>query len=158
VAPATSLELAQVTKGVVIVLDQNDAEWFNLSLELIIEALKLQKQSVVESIAVSLTTLLGSKSTADILTAAVFQLAETDPVICRWSWQTFSHLNFHLGLREEIQMFVTKKLISKGFLLGQHFSLTSTGGIVTSKNAQTALREGTTAADWLFLEEILQVE
>ncbi|MBV8882441.1 MAG: hypothetical protein JO235_00350 [Chroococcidiopsidaceae cyanobacterium CP_BM_RX_35] len=134
----------------------NDAEWFYLNLELIIEALKLQEHSVVECIAVYLITQLGFESTADILTAAVFQLSETDPDICRWSWQTFSHLNFHLGLRDEIQMFATRKLISKGFLLGQHFSLTATGGIVMTKNAQTALREGTTAADWLFLEAILQ--
>lgn len=139
-------------------MQRNEAEWFGLYLNLIIEALKLQKQSVVESIAIYLITQLGFKPTADILTAAVLQLAETDPDICHWSWQTFSHLNFHLGLREEIQLFATKKLTSKGFLLGQHFSLTATGGIVMTKDAETALREGTTSSDWLFLEAILQAE
>lgn len=148
----------QTTKGVVIVPNLNDSEWFKLGLKLVIEVLKLQEQSMVESIAVSLTTQLGSESTTDILTAAVFQLAETDPDICRWSWRTFSHLNFHLDLKEEILMFATKKLIGRGFILGQHFSLTGTGGIVMTKSAQAAFREATTASDWIFLEEILQAE
>lgn len=136
--------------------NKNDSEWFNSGLELVIEALKFQKQSVVESVADSLTTLLGPASTTDILTAAVFQLSETDPDTCRWTLRTFSTLNFHLDLIEEILMFTVKKLIGKGFILGQHFSVTSTGRIVMTKSTQTALMEGTTASDWIFLEEILQ--
>lgn len=134
------------------------SESFKFGIELVAETLKLQKQSAVESLTTALTALIGSESTSDMLTAAVLQLAETDPDACRWSLRTFSTLNFHLDLKEEILMFATKKLIGKGFFLGQHFSLTATGGIVMTKNAQAALMADTTASDWLFLEQILQAE
>lgn len=133
----------------------DNSESFNFSIQLVTETLKLQKQSAVESLTTTLTALLGSKSTSDMLTAAVLQLAETDPDTCRWTLRTFSNLSFHFDLREEILMFATKKLMGKGFFLGQDFSVTSTGGIVMTKNAQAALMAVTTASDWLFLEEIL---
>lgn len=132
------------------------SESFNFGIELVIETLKLQKQLAVESLTTALTALLGSESTSDMLTAAVFQLAETDPDTCRWTLRTFSTLKFYLDLREEILIFATKKLIGKGFFLGQHFSFTATGKIAMTKNAQAALMAVTTASDWLFLEEILQ--
>ena len=139
-------------------LSSYGSESFNFSIELVAETLKLQKQPAVESLTTALTAILGSESTSEILTAALFQLAETDPDTCRWTLRTFSTLSFYLDLKEGILMFATRKLMSKGFFFGKHFSFTATGGIVMTKKAQAALIAVTTASDWLFLEEILEAK
>lgn len=134
----------------------HDSEVFSFYLDLLIDTLKLQNEALVKSIKDFLITLLGREYSRDIFTAAVFQLAETEPDSCRWFLRTFSALNC-LELTEGVIMFSVKKLIGKGFILGQDFSVTPTGEIVITKNAQKALMEGSSASNRLFLEEISQV-
>jgi len=43
-----------------------------------------------------------------------------------------------------------QKLIGKGFILGKDFSVISNSGILINKYAKAALKEGTSASDWLF--------
>lgn len=135
----------------------NDLERFNFHIELVIDALKRQSKALVALVEDFLTTLFGSEYTTDILTAAMFQLAETDPYTCRWALRNFYDLKLHRDITEGVVMFAAKKIIGLGFLLGQDFSVTSNGGILIKKYASAALREGTSASDWLFLEEILQL-
>ena len=134
----------------------NDVERFNFHIELVIDALKRQEKTLVALVEEFLTTLFGSEYTTDILTAAMFHLAESDPYTCRWSLQNFYDLNLHSGITEGIVMFAVKKLIAKGFIFGQDFSVTASG-IFINKYAKAALKESTSASDWLFLEEILQL-
>lgn len=135
----------------------NDVERFNFHIELVIDALKRQDKPLVALVEEFLTTLFGSEYTMDILTAAMFQLAETDPYTCRWSLQNFYDLKLHSDITEGVIMFAFKKLIAKGFIFGQDFSVTATGGVFINKYAKAALKEGTSASDWLFLEKILQL-
>lgn len=104
-----------------------------------------------------LTTLLGYEYTTDILTAAVFQLAETDFDTCRWALRNFYDLKLHLHITEGIVMFAAQTLIDKGFVLGQDFSATPDSGILIKKNAKSALMKEISALDCLFLEEISQI-
>lgn len=135
----------------------SELEAVNFYFELIITTWKFKSEAVVKSVEDYLVALLGSEYTTDILTAAVFQLAETDPDTCRWALRTDSTLNFRQEITEGVVRFAVKKLIDKGFILCQDFSLTSTGGIVITKNAQVALLEGSCTSDRIFLEEISQV-
>ena len=135
----------------------NDLERFNFHIELVIDALKRQEKTLITLVEEFLTTLFGSEYTADILTAAMFQLAETDPYTCRWSLQNFYDLKLHSDITEGVIMFAVNKLIAKGFIFGQDFSVTATGGIFINKYAKAALIEHTSASDWLFLERIMQL-
>ncbi|NEQ66684.1 MAG: hypothetical protein F6K21_14495 [Symploca sp. SIO2D2] len=135
----------------------NPKEEFNLSMNLIIGALKLQDKALVESCEKTLTELLGSKCTSDIITAVVFQLAQTDPNTFDWAWRNLYSLDACQHLIEGIVMFAVKKLINQGFILGQDFSLSPTGKIWLCQEAKAALLEKSSATDCIFLKEILQV-
>lgn len=140
-----------------ILYNLNDSERFKFHSELVIDALKLQDQARMASFKDLLTTLLGSEYTMDILTAAVFQLAEIDLDTCRWALHNFYDLELCLGITEGLTLFAAQKLIEKGFILGQDFSATPTGGIVLKKKAKVALMEEISALDCLFLEKVSQV-
>lgn len=135
----------------------NKPERFNFHTELVIDALKLHDKAMAESFKDFLTRIFDPTYTTDIVTAAVFQLAETDPETCRWALRNFYNLELHRDITEGVVRFATQKLISKGFILGQDFSATQNGGIVINKNAKAALMESTLASDHLFFEEISQV-
>lgn len=135
----------------------NDSERFKFHIELVIDAFKLQDKAMLESFKDFFTTLFCPEYTTDILTAAVFQLAETDPENCRWALHNFYDLKLNRDIIEGFVRFATQKLISKGFILGQDFSATKNGGIVIKKNAKAALIEATSASDHIFIEEISQV-
>ena len=140
-----------------IVPNTNDLEPLTFDVELIIDALKSQDKALLKSFEYFFTTLFSPKYTKDILTAAVFQLAETDVDTCRWVLHSFYDLKLHYDITEGIVMFAAQKLIDKGFILGQDFSVTQTGEIVLNKNANAALMAGTSASDHIFFEEISQV-
>lgn len=132
-------------------------EPFKFDIDLIIDALKLHDKALLESFEVLFTTLLGSRYTRDILTAAVFQIAETDPETCRWALRNFYDLKLHGDITEGVRRFAIQKLIGKGFIFGQDFSVTLNGGILINKNARAALIEVTSASEHLFIEEISQM-
>lgn len=148
---------SQTAKGVLIVQNTNDSERFNFHIELIIDAFKLQNKAMVESFKDFLTTVFDPEYTTDILTAAVFQLAETDPENCRWALRNLYDLKLHHDIKEGVVRFATQKLISKGFIPGQDFSATQNGEIVINKNALATLMKVTSASDHLFIEQISQV-
>lgn len=136
---------------------QKNLEPFKFDIDLIIDALKLHDKALLESFEVLFTTLFGFKYTTDILTAALFQLAETDPENCRWALRNFYDLTLHSDVTEGVRRFAIQKLIAKGLILGQDFSVTLSGGILINKNALAALLEVTSASEHLFIEEISQV-
>ena len=135
----------------------NDLKPFTFDIELVFDALKLQDKALLQSLEYFFTTLLGSEYTKDILTAAMFQIAESDSEACRWALRNFYDLKLHRDVKEAVVRFAVQKLIGKGFILGQDFSVTPNSGIVINKNAKAALLEVTSASEHLFLEEILQV-
>jgi hypothetical protein len=139
------------------VYSTNDLEPLDFDVELIVDALKSQDKALVESFEYFFTTLFGPKYTTDILTVAVFQLAETDLDACRWALHNFYDLKLHHEIIEGIVMFAAQKLIDKGFILGQEFSINKTGEIVLTESAKAVLMANTLYSDHIFIEEILQV-
>ncbi|NET58499.1 MAG: hypothetical protein F6K47_20795 [Symploca sp. SIO2E6] len=135
----------------------NSTEKFNLSITLIIGALKLQDKVLVKSCEKTLSDLLGSEYTSDIMTAVVFQLAQTDPDTFNWTWQNFYGLDACRNLIKGIVMFAVKKLINQGYILGQDFSINPTGTIWLCPKVKAALLEKSSATDRIFLEKILQI-
>ncbi|NES20853.1 MAG: hypothetical protein F6K41_18445 [Symploca sp. SIO3E6] len=135
----------------------NSKQEFNLSVTLILGALKLQDKALVESCERTLTELLGSECTSNIMTAVVFQLAQTDHNTFDWAWKNFYSLDACQHLIKGIVMFAVKKLINQGFILGQDFSINYTGKICICQQAKAALLEKSSATDCIFLEEVLQV-
>lgn len=138
-------------------LDTNDLKQFNFHTELVIDALKNQNKAFLVVFEDFITTLLGSEYTTEIITAAVFILAEVDLDTCCWTLRNFYDLNMHRDIAQGIVMLAVKKLASKGFILGQDFSVTANGGIFIKEYAMAALIEATSASDWIFFAEILQV-
>lgn len=131
-------------------------EPFNFDVDLVIDAFKNQNKALLESFECFFTSLCGSNYTKDILTSAVFQLAETDIDSCRWALRNFYDLKLHDDVKEGVVMFAAQKLIDKGFVFGQDFSITHTGEIFINKNAKDTLMADTSAADHIFIEEVSQ--
>lgn len=132
----------------------SDLEPFNFNVELVIDALKNQNKALLQSFETSFTNLLGSKYTIDLVTAAVFYLAETYPNTCRWALHNFYNLKLRRDITEGIAMFTVQKLISRGFILGQDFSITQNGEIAINKSVKVALMIDTSASERIFIEEI----
>lgn len=104
-----------------------------------------------------ITSLQASEQTADVLTKAMHQLAETDLETCRWVLDNFYDLEAYLGLIEKIVKFATQILIEKSFVPGQDFSANPAGGILITRKASAVLMEEVAAFERLLLEDILQV-
>ncbi|MBW4564538.1 MAG: hypothetical protein KME32_26075 [Mojavia pulchra JT2-VF2] len=136
--------------------DINDVESFNLQIELMVDTLKLQNKAILKSVEELLAALIGFEYTSDILMAAVLQLSETDADACRWTLRNLHDIQ-HLDVIEELTKFAVKKLISRGFIFGQDFSMTPNSRIILNRNAMDVLIAGTSIADSLLLEEISQV-
>lgn len=131
-------------------------ERFNVEIELLVHALKLQDKAIFKSVEEFLAELIGFELISDILMAALLHLSETDAETCRWTLRHLHELQ-HLDVTEELAMFAVRELIAKGLIFGRDFSMTSNSRIILSRNAMDVLTEGTSTADFLLLEEILQV-
>ncbi len=132
-------------------------EKFNLYVELMIDALKLQNEALVKSLEELVIELNTFEYTSDILMAALLQLSETDADTCRWTLRNFHDSPIHLDITGEIAIFAVKKLIDKGLIFGQDFSTTLNNRIVINKNASNALKKGTSDAEFLLFGGISQV-
>jgi len=80
----------------------NNLEQFKSHIELVIDTLKLHEKALVALVEDWLTTLFSSEYTTEILTAAVFQLAEIDLYTCRWALRNFYNLKLHRDITEEL--------------------------------------------------------
>ncbi len=135
----------------------SNSELFKFHVDLIIDALKLQNKPLVKNVEELITNLLSYEYTNDIVMAALFELAETDPEIFRWTLHNFHDLNFPAEVIEQIVMFAINKLINKGLILGRDFSVAANGTIFINQADKYALLDGISGNDALFLEEISQV-
>jgi hypothetical protein len=137
--------------------DINNSEAFDLGMTLMINALKRKHKALVESYESSFIALFGDDCTADIMTAAVFQLAETDPDTCHWTLQNFYTLDAYLDLLESAIVVAVKTLTNQGFVIGKDFSVLPTGEILISQSAKSALMKTATNPGHIFFEAIFRV-
>jgi len=135
----------------------SNSELFKFHVDLVIDALKLQNKPLVKNVEELITNLLSYEYTNDIVMAALFELAETDPEIFRWTLHNFHDLNFPTEIIEQIVMFAINKLINKGLIFGRDFSVAANGRIFINQADKYALLDGISGNDALFLEEISQV-
>lgn len=127
------------------------------SVELAIDVLKTQSKPLVNSLKDYLTFLPRPQCVEEVLTAALHQLAETDPDACRWILRNPDYLKPELELVDLTIKLALTKLQDQGFLVGQDFNFEPNGRLHVSEKAKVGLMVGNSACDRLLLEEILHV-
>ena len=60
------------------------AQTYDIHLELAIDVFKSQNPTLIISLKNFLTVLPNAKCVEDVLTAAIYKLAKTEPETCRW--------------------------------------------------------------------------
>jgi hypothetical protein len=130
---------------------------FNTAVSLLINVLKLQDKDLIKISEQTLSHLVGNEETTHMLNAAMFQLAETDPETCYWTWHNFPKLQTCMDLKEHVCMFVAQKLIKKGFVLGKHFSTTVDGEILVSRETRVSLMLDCLPSEWKFIKSVLKI-
>ncbi len=88
---------------------------------------------------------------------ALHRLVVTDPEAFRWFLRNSSILLPEINFVEQAAELAQIFLQSKGFLLGQDFSLEPDGRITLCHKAKASLFEGSSVGDRLLLEKILQI-
>lgn len=130
---------------------------FNTAVSMVVNLLILQDKDLIIKCEQILINLLGAEETAHIMNAAMFLLAETKADIFHWTWRNFPHFHMCSDLNQDIAMFIVKTLIAKGFVLGEDFSSTVHGTILTNNKAKAALYRHCSSREWVFIEEVLEV-
>ena len=126
-------------------------------VELAVDVFKAQALPLVNSLKDFLTVLPNAKCVEEVLTEAIYQLAETYPDTCRWLLRNSCYLEPELDLVEVAIKLASTKLQNQGFVLGQDFNFEADSRLHISENAKARLMIGNSAGDRLLLEEILQV-
>lgn len=130
---------------------------FDTAVNLLVNVLKLQDKDLVKICEEALSNLLGSEEATHMLNAAMFQLAETAPETCYWTWHNFPELQVCLDLKEHVCMFVVQKLIKKGFILGKDFSTNIHGEILVSRETRISIMLDSVPLEWKFIKSVLQI-
>lgn len=132
-----------------------NSEEFNLCVSLTIKLLKFHNKELINACQETLTSLLGSDCTTDIMAAAIFQLLDNDPETLRWSLHNLPELKACSELLQSLIMFAVNKLMEEGFILGKDFSISHKNAVLINKPAQTALMKELIPADRILLKEVL---
>lgn len=130
---------------------------FNDAVNLLVNILKLHDKDLVKVCEETLTKLVGRDEVSHVLNAAMFQLAETHPETCHWTWHNFPELQVCMDLKEHVVMFIVQKLIKNGFILGEDFSKNLDGDILLTPNAKVYLMIDCLPCEWKFIKSVLQV-
>ncbi|MBF2067977.1 MAG: hypothetical protein IGS39_26700 [Calothrix sp. C42_A2020_038] len=130
---------------------------FNTGVNLLVNILKLQDKDLVKLCEQTLTYLLGSEEATHMLNAAMFQLVETAPETCYWTWNNFPELQVCMDLKEHVCIFIAQKLIKKGFILGKDFSTNENGEILVSRETRISLMLDSLPSEWRFIKPVLKV-
>lgn len=126
-------------------------------VELAIDVFKTQNPALVISLKDFLTVLPNAKYVEEVLKAAIYQLAETDPNACRWLMRNSYYLMPELDLVEVAMKLALTKLQNQGFVSGQDFKIEPNSQLSLSETAKVRLMIENSACDRLLIEEILQV-
>lgn len=126
-------------------------------IEIAVDVFKTQNLALVRSLKDFLTVLPNPKSVEEVLTAAIYQLAETEPEACGWLLHHASCLEPELDLVKLAMNLAQTSLQNQGFLLGQDFGFEPNGRLYISEKALAELMGKISTGKHLLLEEILQV-
>ncbi len=126
-------------------------------IDIALDVFKTQNLALMFSLKDFLTVLPNPKCVEEVLTAAVYQLAETDPDACRWLIRNSYYLEPELDLVEVAMKFVSTKLENQGFFLNKDFWFESKRQLYLSKQAKAGLMGENSVCDRFLIEEVLQV-
>jgi hypothetical protein len=126
-------------------------------IELAVDVFKTQDPALVLSLKDFLTVLPNPKCVEEVLTTAIYQLAEIDPNACRWLFRHSCYLEPELDLVEVAMKLAFSKLQNQGFVFGQDFRLEPDSRLQVSEQAKARLMVENSICDRLLIEEILQL-
>lgn len=126
-------------------------------IELAIDVFKTRSKALVLSLKDFLTVLPNPKCVEEVLTAAIYQLAEIDPDACRWIVRNSRYLEPEVDLGELARKLASAKLENQGFLQGQDFEFAQDSRLQISEMAKARLMIENTPCDRLLIEEILKI-
>ncbi|MEW6497305.1 MAG: hypothetical protein AB1589_33100 [Cyanobacteriota bacterium] len=133
------------------------AKTYETHLELAIDVFKSQNPALIIALKDFLTVLPNPKCIEDVLTAAIYKLAKTEPDACRWILRNPCYLKPEVDLVELANQLALTKLQQQGFVLDQDFKFESNSHLQVTEKAKAGLMENNSVGDRLILEEILQV-
>jgi hypothetical protein len=128
-----------------------------LHVELAIDVFKTQNPALLISLKDFLTVLPNPKCVEEVLTAAIYQLAETDPDACCWLLRNSCYLEPEVDLVEMARKLALTKLQNQGLVPGRDFKFEQNSRLQVSEQAKASLMVENSVGDRLLLEEILQV-
>lgn len=128
-----------------------------LHVELAIDVFKTQNPALLISLKDFLTVLPNPKCVEEVLTAAIYQLAETDPDACCWLLRNSCYLEPEVDLVEMARKLALTKLQNQGLVPGRDFKFEHNSRLQVSEQAKASLMVENSVGDRLLLEQILQV-
>lgn len=128
---------------------------YETHIELAVTVFKTQNKVLVDALKNFLKVLPSPKCVERVLIAAIYQLAETDPEICRWLLLNPSYLEPELDLVKLAKESLSAWLQERGFVLGQDFIFEPSGRLQLNEKAKAAMIAESLSGDRLLLEEIL---
>lgn len=126
-------------------------------IELAIDVFKARSKALVLSLKDFLTVLPTPKCVEEVLTVAIYQLAEKDPDACRWLLRHAYCLEPEIDLVELATKLASSKLQEEGFSFGQDFKFEPDSQLPITEKAKSRLMVDHSSGERLLLEEILQI-
>lgn len=114
-------------------------------IEIAVDVFKSQNLALVRSLKDFLNFLPSPKSVEEVLAAALYQLAETEPEACLWLLNHPSCLDPELDLAELAMKLARTSLQNQGFVLDQHFGFEPNGRLPINEKAKTEFTVGISA-------------
>lgn len=133
-----------------------ELELFNYYLERLSYILNFQDRKLVEYWIEQLYSQLEYQYIESLFIAAIFELSITDTKTFHWTLDNLSDWKPCIKLLEDVMRFAVEKLMKKGFILGQDFSINS-GKILLTESVKAVLMINTSQSDCLLLEKILSL-
>lgn len=133
------------------------AKTYDIHLELALDVFKSQNPALIISLKNFLTVLPNPQCVEDVLTAAIYTLAKTEPEACRWILRNSYYLKPEVDLVEFTSNLALTKLQNQGFIANQDFKFESNSHLQVTEKAKAGLMDNNSDGDRLLLEEILQV-
>ncbi|MDY6782186.1 MAG: hypothetical protein SW833_06475 [Cyanobacteriota bacterium] len=142
-------------------LTQQTSSEYQCYVEIAIDVFKARSPSLINSLKDFLTCLPNPKAIELVLAVTIYELAETDPLACRWILQHPDYLMPELDLVALAIQTILSDLETQGYISGRDFCFERPNWFYWSEEVRATLCSSLdrphSAGERLLLEEILQV-
>lgn len=129
----------------------------DLHIDLAIEALKSQNPELIGHLKDFFSGVITPKRIEDVLLSAIYQLAETDLITCRWVLNHANYLEPDVDLADYTLKTALSQLQSHGFVPNHDFKIAQDGHLQVRQLAKAQLLAATCMGDRLLFEEVLHL-